>query len=103
MSPVEHDIVLVLLATGASVVVLSSVRAVLARGVYNRLHFLSPVTSLAGPLIGLALAVNSGWNLETALILATVVLLALTGPLLEAATARLAAQRDGLVPRESPR
>jgi multicomponent Na+:H+ antiporter subunit G len=103
MSSVRHDIVLALLGAGTAVVVLSSVRAVLARGAYNRLHFLSPVTSLAGPLIGLALAVNGGWNLETALILVTVVLLALTGPLLEAATGRVAAQREDLVPRESPR
>ena len=103
MNPIEHDVVLALLCAGTALVVLSSVRAVLARGVYNRLHFLSPVTSLAGPLIGLALAVNSGWNLETALILVTVVLLAVTGPLLEAATGRLAAQRDDLVAKESPR
>lgn len=103
MSAAEHDVVLGLLAAGAAVVVVTSLRAVLARGVYNRLHFLSPVTSLAGPLIGLALAINSGWNLTTAQILLIVALLALTGPVLEAATGRLAAQRDELVPRESPR
>lgn len=103
MSTAEHDVVLGLLAAGAAIVVLSSVRAVLARGVYNRLHFISPVTSLAAPLIGLALAINSGWNLTTAQILFIVALLAVTGPVLEAATGRVAAQQDDLVPRESPR
>lgn len=103
MSAAEHDVVLGLLAAGAAVVVATSLRAVLARGVYNRLHLLTPVTSLAAPLIGLGLAINSGWNLVTAEILLIVALLAATGPVLEAAIARLAAQQDDLVPRESPR
>ena len=102
MSAVEHDIVLAFLAAGVAVVVLSVLRAVVARGVLNRLHFLSPITSLAGPLIGLALSIDSGWNLVTAEILFIVALLAGSGPVLAAATARVAAQREGLAPIESP-
>lgn len=102
MSAERHDLVLALLFAGVAITVLSALRALLARHVYNRLHFVTPVTSLAGPLIGAALAVNSGWNLTTAEIVVIVVLLAVSGPVLAAATGRVAAQRDGLVARESP-
>jgi multicomponent Na+:H+ antiporter subunit G len=55
----------------------------------GRLHFLAPVTSVGGPLIGAGLAVANGWNLTTATVLLTVAVLALTGPILGAAIGRL--------------
>jgi multicomponent Na+:H+ antiporter subunit G len=83
-------------------VVLSCLSALTLRRVYNRLHFLTPATSLGAPLIGLAVAVYNGWGLTTAEVLFIVFLLAVTGPVLEAATGRVAAQREGLLKRESP-
>jgi multicomponent Na+:H+ antiporter subunit G len=93
---------LVLLWAGIAVVVLSCLGALTLRRVYNRLHYLSPMTSIGAPLIGLALAIDNGWGLTTADILFTVFLLALTGPVLEAATGRAAAQREGLIELDSP-
>lgn len=87
----------VLLAAGSLVVVASSIAAVLVRDFYRRLHWLTPVTSIGGPLIGLSLAVANGWSLTTAVVLLTVVLLGITGPVLTAAVGRTAAQRDGIV------
>jgi multisubunit Na+/H+ antiporter MnhG subunit len=87
----------VLLAAGSLVVVASSIAAVLVRDFYRRLHWLTPVTSIGGPLIGLALAVTNGWSLTTAVVLLTVALLGITGPVLTAAVGRVAAQRDGIV------
>ncbi|EWM10751.1 monovalent cation/H(+) antiporter subunit G [Kutzneria sp. 744] len=87
----------VLLGAGSLVVVASSIAAVLVRDFYRRLHWLTPVTSIGGPLIGLSLAVANGWSLTTAVVLLTVVLLGITGPVLTAAVGRTAAQRDGIV------
>lgn len=93
----------VLLFAGVGVVVLSSLSAVWLRGVFVRLHFLSPVTSVGAPLIGIALAVENGWGLTTGLVLLVVALVALTGPVVEVATGRLMAQREGMVsPMEEP-
>lgn len=87
----------VLLAAGTLVVVASAVAAVLVKDFYRRLHFLTPVTSIGGPLIGLALAVENGWGLTTAIVLLTVALLGFTAPVLTAAVGRVGAQRDGIV------
>ncbi|HTI20181.1 MAG TPA: monovalent cation/H(+) antiporter subunit G, partial [Kutzneria sp.] len=87
----------VLLAAGCLVVVASSLAAVLVRDFYRRLHWLTPVTSIGGPLIGLSVSVANGWSLTTAVVMLTVVLLGVTGPVLTAAVGRAGAQRDGIV------
>ncbi|MGH8888813.1 MAG: monovalent cation/H(+) antiporter subunit G [Acidothermaceae bacterium] len=92
----------VLLFLGVAIVVASSCAALWLRGVFVRLHFLSPVTSLGGPLIGIALGLENGWGLTTGLILFTVLLLAFSGPVVEVATARVMAQREAIVMEESP-
>lgn len=97
-----HAASLVLAWVGIAVTVLACLGALTTRRVYVRLHFLSPVTSIGAPLIGLALAVENGWGLTTAQDLFIVFVLALTGPVLEAATGRMAAQREGLIDEESP-
>lgn len=94
---------LVLLWAGVGAVVLSGLGALTLRRVYNRLHYLTPMTTIGAPLIGLALAIGNGWGLTMGLDLFIVFLLALTGPVLEAATGRTAAQREGLIEPESPR
>ena len=94
---------LALLWAGIAVVALSCLGALTLRQVYNRLHYLTPMTSIGAPLIGLALAIGNGWGLAMAEDLFIVFLLALTGPVLEAATGRAAAQREGLIEPEVPR
>lgn len=83
----------VLLAAGAAVIVASCLSALAFRSVEERLHALSPVTSLGAPLVGLALAVYNGWGLTTAQILFIVALLAGSGPALAAATARASTEQ----------
>jgi multisubunit Na+/H+ antiporter MnhG subunit len=90
----------VLLAAGTLLTVIFSVGALVAPDFFSRQHYVTPITSLAAPLVGLALAVANGWSLLTAQILITVFGLAATGPFIEAATARAAAQRAGLVESE---
>lgn len=97
-----HAVALALLWAGVGIVVLAAVRAALARNAYNRLHFLTPITTVGGPLIGLSLAIETGWYLATVEILVIIALLGMSGPVLGAATARVAAQRDGLVDTEAP-
>ena len=97
-----HVVMLALLSAGIAVVVLSCLSALALRRVYNRLHFLTPATSIGAPLIGIAAAIGDGPGLTTAGILFIVLLLAVTGPVLEAATGRMAAQREGLTRQESP-
>jgi len=81
----------------------SSWAALWLRGVLVRLHYLSPVTTIGAPLIGLSLLVARGWGLATALILLTVFLISFSGPAIAAATARVIAQREGITPAESPK
>ena len=97
--PVVAD---VLLGAGVLVAVASVAGALAVHDVLDRLHYLTPVTSLAGPLVGAALAVENGWGATTAQILLTVFLLAVAGPVLGSATGRMLSQVRGTVPVEEP-
>jgi multisubunit Na+/H+ antiporter MnhG subunit len=88
----------VLIWLGVLVVVASAAAAVVLPSAHPRLHALAPVTSLAGPLVGAGLAVLNGLSLTTAAVLLIVALLAVTGPAVSAAVARLAHERQ----REAP-
>src|SRR4051794_29051523 len=92
----------VLLGAGVAGAGVSALRALLVRGGLGRLPFLTPVTSLAAPLVGASLAVANGWSATTTQILLTVVLLAVAGPVLESATGRTLAQQRGVVPADEP-
>ena len=92
----------VLLFVGVGVVVASALAALWLRGLFVRLHYLSPATSLGGPLIGIALGIRNGWGLTTGLVLVTVLILAVSGPITAVATARVMAQREGIAGTESP-
>lgn len=92
----------VLVGLGVLVVVVAAWGALLPATTRGRLHFLTPVTSLGAPLTGIGLAVGTGWHLSTATILLIVAVLALTGPALGAATGRMSAERDRVVPAEPP-
>lgn len=90
-----------LLGAGVLVVVVSCAGMLVVRGIFARLHFISPVTSFGGPLIAASLVVRNGWGLTSGAVLLIAGLLGLTGPALAAATARLAAQRRGITERGS--
>ena len=87
-----------LLGVGVLVAVASAVGVALVRDNYLRLHLVSPVTSIAGPVIGLAVAVAEGWSLVSALVLLTVGLQAVAGAALQASIGRLIAGQRGDVP-----
>lgn len=84
----------VLLAAGVIVAVVSALGAVVARDLRVRLHFLTPVTSVAGPLLGAAVVVANGMGSTAVQAVLVVALLAATGPVLSVATGRLVARRD---------
>ncbi|MCR6482029.1 monovalent cation/H(+) antiporter subunit G [Amycolatopsis sp. OK19-0408] len=92
----------VLVFAGVAVVVLSAVTMLRARTLLNRLHLLAPVTTLGAPLVGIGLALANGWNLGSAAILLTVVLLAATGPVLQSGLGRVEAERQGVIDEDLP-
>lgn len=92
----------VLVSVGTLVAVLASLAAVRARSPFRALHYLAVLTSVAGPLVGAGAIVANGFGFAGATVLATVILLAVTGPILGAATGRLNAQRDGVIEAATP-
>jgi multicomponent Na+:H+ antiporter subunit G len=97
-----HAVGVAFFAVGVAVVVLTALASLRLRRPEDRLHFLTPATSLGAPLVGLGLALQNGWSLTTAQILLTCALIMVTGPVLASAAIRVAAQREGSVSRESP-
>lgn len=99
----SHDIALAIVALGTAVTVASCLGAALMRtDACDRMHFVTPVTSLGCPLVAIGLSVEQGWGLTTASLLLVAALLFIAGPPLEAATGRLLGQIEGKVPSSSP-
>jgi multicomponent Na+:H+ antiporter subunit G len=99
----SHFIALGFVIAGTAVAVAAALGALTAwRDRYVRLHYVTPVTSVAGPLIGVGLSIENGWGLTTGEILLIVALLFVSGPIAASATGRLFAQSDGTVETESP-
>jgi multicomponent Na+:H+ antiporter subunit G len=98
----RHVLALVLFFAGVGVVALTCAAALFVGNVQTRLHFLTPVTSVAAPLILLGLSVDSGLSLSTASFLLILVVLMLSGPVLSAAIGRLAGQLEGSLPLDEP-
>jgi multisubunit Na+/H+ antiporter MnhG subunit len=91
-----------LLVLGGTVTVLATWAMVWTRPVYDRLHLLAPVSSLGVPLIAAGLAVRNGWGLVTAQLVVIAAIVALTGPAVGMATARVAAEREEGASTEEP-
>jgi multicomponent Na+:H+ antiporter subunit G len=102
MTGIREIVVWALLGLAALVVVLSSVGLLAGRDTVPRLHFATPVSSLAAPLTGAAYVVDQGWGLGAALVILVVVLLAVIGPPLASAIGRASAEDEGLMPAEEP-
>ena len=92
----------ILIGVGVAVVAVSILAAVMSSTVYDRLHFLTVLTTGATPLIGLAIAIDDGWSAADGVVLTIVVIVAVTGPVVGAATARTTAQREHLIDEEEP-
>jgi multisubunit Na+/H+ antiporter MnhG subunit len=98
-----HDAALALVVAGTTMTIGACMSAVAMRSsVFNRMHFLTPITSLGCPLVAIGLSVEQGWGLTTASILLVAGLLFLSGPFLEAAIGRLLGQIEGKVPESDP-
>lgn len=99
---IGHDVALALVALGTAVTVASGLAAALRKGPFDRLHFVTPITSLGCPLVAIGLCVEQGWGLTAASLLLVAGLLFVAGPFLEAATGRLLGQIEGEIPQSSP-
>ena len=97
-----HDASVALVVAGTAVIVLASVGAAVARDTYQRLHLVTPITSVGGPLVGIGFAVQYGWGLTTASILLPTFMLFFASPILSTAIARMAAQIEGRLEGEGP-
>lgn len=84
----------VVVSLGILVVIACAIRAATARDDLVRLHMLAPVTALGVPLLGLGVAIDTGWTWTTGTVVLVVVLLAVTGPPLTGAIARVIAANE---------
>jgi hypothetical protein len=99
----DHEIALSLVGLGVAVVIASVIGAlVMGTDSFNRLHFVTPITSVAGPLVAAGLCIQTGWGITAGTIILVVGLLFVAGPLTAAATGRLIAQTDAKVDSEAP-
>jgi monovalent cation/proton antiporter MnhG/PhaG subunit len=87
---------------GVAVVVFSALAAVTMPTVFDRLHLLTPTTSVGTPLIALGLIMSSGWSAGSATIAVIAVVVVVTAPAMSAATGRLAAQREDAIDADWP-
>ncbi|HEX3546095.1 MAG TPA: monovalent cation/H(+) antiporter subunit G [Mycobacterium sp.] len=92
----------ILVGAGCTAVVLSMLAALLSSTVYDRLHLLTIVTTVATPLVGVGSAIGQGWSAADGMVLAIVVIVAVTGPVVGAATARATGAREHLMTEEPP-
>lgn len=100
---IGHDVALALVGLGTAVTVLAALGALAVRGDrLDRVHFLSPVTSVGAPLVCLGLSVQYGWGLSAGVTLVVGTLLFGTGPVLTSAIGRLVAQQEGRIGSEPP-
>lgn len=87
---------------GVAVVVLSALAALALPTVFDRLHLLTPTTSVGTPLIALGLILLSGWSATSASIAVIAAVVVVTAPAMSAATGRVAAQREGVIDVDWP-
>lgn len=98
-----HDVALALVSLGTGVTVAACISALVMRSsAFDRLHFLTPITSIGCPLVAIGLCVEQGWGLTAASYLLVAGLLFISAPFLEAAMARMIGQIEGKVPESSP-
>lgn len=93
-----HEVAIGFVTAGVVVAVLASIGALVSgTNQFNRLHFVTPITSLAAPLVAVGLGIENGWGLTTGEILLVVGMLFFSAPMMGAATGRLMAERAGKI------
>jgi multicomponent Na+:H+ antiporter subunit G len=92
----------VLLAVSLLIIVLAMVGAVTFRTTFGKLHFVTPVTTVGAPLFCAALVLDSTWSIATGLEILITALVMVSGPILEAAIGRAAAQQRQVLEPEGP-
>lgn len=90
----------VLLSLGTGILLLCALGVALVDEPFRQLHFLAPATTLAVPLISVALMIDQGHNRTSVKIAVIAVLVAVTQPAVTAATMRAVAVARGLVAAE---
>jgi len=92
---VIRDLVIgILLGTAALVVLLSSLGLLVMRDLYQRLHYVTPISLISTPLVAAALTVREGWDENTAAAWLTVAFVVVVAPYVSHATIRAARIRD---------
>ncbi|MFI2200345.1 cation:proton antiporter [Streptomyces sp. NPDC020192] len=98
----RHVCALVLLVAGTGVLLLSAVGLVALPRPYQRLHALSPATTVGLPLVALALAVETGPGRAAVKLLLVAVIVAIGGAVTAMAIGRATAQHERLLRKDSP-
>lgn len=98
-----HQVALAMVSLGTAVIVASALGA-LAMGPdpMDRLHYVTPMTSVGVPILCGGLCVQYGWGITAGQIIVIGALLFLSSPLLGAATGSLIAEQEGRIRSESP-
>jgi multicomponent Na+:H+ antiporter subunit G len=91
---VARIVVTVLLSLGVGVAVLSSIGLALARDVFDRIHYLTPGSTVAPVLIAAAILVEEFVSVASVKAVITAALIITTGPVIGHATARAARVRQ---------
>lgn len=93
MSPREV-VVAILLGLSVLVTLVSVLGVVVARNLYQRLHFVTPAAVVAPLLVALAVVVRETFNVRGLQTIAAVAAMVVLGPILTHATARAARVRQ---------
>lgn len=93
----------VLVGLAAAIVLVSSVGVLVMRGVYDKLHFVTPAALVAPALVTLAVLVHAGLSATTTETLLALLFLMIAGPFLSHATIRAARVREQGDWRPGPR
>jgi multicomponent Na+:H+ antiporter subunit G len=89
VNPVDV-VVVVLLSVGVAVAVLCCIGLAVAADVFDRIHFLTPASTVAPVLIAAAIAVKESVSAASAKAIVTALLIIVTSPVIGHATARAA-------------
>lgn len=90
----------ILLSLGSGILLLCALGVLLIDDPFRQLHFLAPCSTLAVPLISVAVMIDQGHNRTTVKIAVIIALVATTQPAVTAATMRAMAAARGLVSAE---
>jgi monovalent cation/proton antiporter MnhG/PhaG subunit len=83
-----------LLGLAVLIVLASSIGILVMRDVYQKLHFVTPVSLVAPALVAVAVLIQSGWSIRSTQTWLALLLVVIAGPVLSHATVRAARIRE---------